>query len=169
MTWSKCLWVPFPYCLLFPTFPKGSWGVLYDKLTVVWGRLKILSKTKVMEELQSSLQMFWRIFKYHSNVDICNMSGYMYHVYVSVWIGVQRPVALDTSGAISCLRWVLEMRSLNYKQIQNLTKKWNASCRFSLETSLGRERWSTKWLEWPVLWILVKSFPLQPCHWLMDS
>lgn len=122
MTWSKCLWVPFPYRLLFPTFPKESWGVLYDKLTVVWGRLKILSKTKVLEELQSCLQMFWRIFKYHSRVDICYMSGYMYHVYVSVCVCVKRPEALDASGAMSCQRWVLEMRSLNCKQTWKLTK-----------------------------------------------
>lgn len=70
---------------------------------------------KVMEEFQSCLQIFWRIFKYHSKVDICYMSGYMYHVYVSVYVCVQRPEALDTSRAMSCQRWVLEMRFLNCK------------------------------------------------------
>lgn len=39
-----------------------------------------------MEEFQCCLQIFWRIFKYHSKVDICYMSGYMYHVYVSVYV-----------------------------------------------------------------------------------
>lgn len=73
-------------------------------------------KIEVMEEFQSCLQIFWRIFKYHSKVDNCYLSGYMYHVYVSVCVCVQRPEASDTSGAISCQRWVLEMRFLNCKQ-----------------------------------------------------
>lgn len=65
---------PIPYSHLFPT-PTGSWEVPYYKLTMVWGMWKILSKIKGMEELESFNRCFYRMCRYHSKVDICNMSG----------------------------------------------------------------------------------------------